>query len=144
MTETIDTARVADILEIKTLNAKYNYAVDDADGKAWAACFTKSGVFNALIEGQRPRGPEELAAFVKLCNEPFGKMHHLTTNEIITFEGDTARQKAYLQFFVVKDGKTEGSICVYHDWLEREDGAWKYSRRDVEYKVKFTEFVQPS
>jgi uncharacterized protein (TIGR02246 family) len=142
MTEIIDAARVADILEIQALNARYNYAVDDADGKAWAACFTKRGVFNALIEGQQPCGPEELAAFVTLCNATFGRMHHLTTNEIITFDGDTARQKAYLQFFAVKDSKAEGNICVYHDWLEREDGAWKYSRRDVEYKVKFAEFIQ--
>ncbi|UNK40936.1 nuclear transport factor 2 family protein (plasmid) [Shinella sp. H4-D48] len=144
MTETFDKARLADILEIKALNAKYNYAVDDADGEKWASCFTKTGVFNALIEGQRPCGPQELAAFVGLCNETFGMMHHLTTNEIISFDGATARQKVYLQFFAVKDGKTEGSICVYQDWLEQVDGAWKYSRRDVEYKVKFTEFAQPT
>ena len=144
MTETTSVARAADVQEIKTLNAKYNYAVDEADGKAWAACFTKTGVFNALIEGQRPKGPAELEAFVKICNDAFGKMHHLTTNEVIDFDGNTARQKAYLQFFCVKDGKAEGSICVYHDWLELEDGAWKFSRRDVEYKVKFTEFTQAS
>ncbi|NTH22949.1 nuclear transport factor 2 family protein [Agrobacterium rhizogenes] len=144
MITTVERTRTADIQEIKQLNSKYNFAVDDADGAAWAACFTRNGVFNALIEGERPQGPAELEAFVKTCNDAFGKMHHLTTNEIITFDGDTARQKAYLQFFNIKDGKVEGSICVYYDWLEREDGAWKYSRRDVEFKVKFTELKQAS
>ncbi|WP_017761239.1 nuclear transport factor 2 family protein [Pseudacidovorax intermedius] len=133
-----DPSRVASILEIQALNAQYNFAVDEADGDAWAACFTTSGVFNALLEGERPVGTEELKKFVTTVNHAFGQMHHLTTNEIISFEGDgKARQKCYLQFFYKKDGQLEGTLCVYDDWLEIENGAWKFSRRDVLPKAKF-------
>jgi ketosteroid isomerase-like protein len=142
MTTAIEKIRTADVQEIKTLNSSYNYAIDEADGKAWVACFTRNGVFNGIVEGERPRGAEELATFFKTSQDVFGEMHHLTTNEIITFDGDTARQKAYLQFFSKKNGKVEGSICVYQDWLELEDGTWKYSRRDVEFKVKFSEYSE--
>ena len=115
MTTAIEKIHTADVQAIKTLNASYNYAIDESDGKAWVACFTRKGVFNGIVKGEHPRGAEELAIFFKTSNNVFGEMHHLTTNEIITFDGDTARQKAYLQFFSKNNGKVEGSICVYQD-----------------------------
>lgn len=128
----------SDIQEIKALNATYNFAMDDGDPDAWAGCFTKNGAFNALMEGQKPVGTEALKAFVGVCRANFGQMYHLTTNEIITIDGDKATQKCYLQFFVKKDGLLEGYICVYDDLIEREDGKWKFARRDVTAKDKFT------
>jgi ketosteroid isomerase-like protein len=130
---------VDDILEIKDLNARYNFAVDERDPEAWAATFTSTGVFHALLEGETPTGTAELRTFVHTVNEAFGTMHHFTTNEIITINGDTAVQKCYLLFFYEKDGHSEGSICVYTDTLEREDGAWKYSDRKVDLKTKVTD-----
>ncbi len=141
---TTNETRIADIQAIKRLNASYNFAIDDADAEAWAACFTADGVFNALIEGEKPRGTAALQRFVKTVTDAFGQMHHFTTNEIIDFDigGDTARQKCYLQFFYKKNGRIEGAICVYEDWLARENGGWKYSRRDVALKNKFVEFTE--
>lgn len=135
-------AQLADILAIKRLNATYNFAIDEGDADAWAGCFTADGLFNALIEGEKPRGTAALKAFVATVTAAFGQMHHFTTNEIIDISGDTARQKCHLQFFYKKAGKIEGAICVYDDWLQREDGAWKYARRDVILKNKFVEFVE--
>lgn len=135
---TASLSSTAAIQEIKELNARYNFAVDECAPDAWAACFTADGVFNALLEGEKPKGTEQLKRFALTVNAAFGQMHHLTTNEIITLDGDTARQKCYLLFFYKKDGVLEGTICTYEDWLERENGAWKYSRRDVFAKAKFT------
>lgn len=126
------------VLQIKELNARYNFAVDEGDADCWAACFTRNGTFNALIEGQKPVGTAELKAFVKVVTDAFGEMHHLTTNEVITVEGNTARQKCYLMFYFKINGTLEGHICVYNDWLQYEDGTWKYNRRDVHAKNKFT------
>ena len=138
--ESISTlSRLAWIQEIKELNAKYNFAVDNCDADAWASCFTSDGVFNALLEGEKPRGTDQLRNFVHTVNDAFGKMNHLTTNELITFDRETARQKCYLLFFYKKGGQLEGNICVYEDELQRENGAWKYSRRDVEVKAKFAD-----
>ena len=131
--------RLAWIQEIKELNARYNFAVDECDADAWAGCFTADGVFNALLEGERPRGTAQLRAFVRTVNDAFGQMNHLTTNELITFDGETAKQKCYLLFFSKKGGQLEGNICVYDDDLARENGAWKYCRRNVEVKAKFAD-----
>lgn len=138
MTTTVSSTHVADVLEIKELNARYNFAVDERDNAAWAGCFTRDGVFHALLEGHTPTGTQQLSDFVDIVNDAFGAMHHLTTNEIIEITGDTATQKCYLLFFARKDGHLDGSICVYDDALTREDGAWKYSSRKVDYKAPFT------
>lgn len=136
--------RLAWTQEIKELNSKYNFAVDECNADAWANCFTADGVFNALLEGEKPCGTDQLKKFVLTVNAAFGKMNHLTTNELITFEGETAIQKCYLLFFYKKDGQLEGSICVYDDALERENGVWKYSRRNVEVKAKFADIKDES
>jgi ketosteroid isomerase-like protein len=127
-----------DIQEIKALNAKYNFSIDEGNAEAWAGCFTTDGAFNAAIEGETPKGTEQLKAFVPTGIATFGTMYHLTTNEIISVDGENARQKCYLQFFTKKDGAIDGYICVYDDWLKRENGAWKYSRRDVISKDRFS------
>ena len=138
------TNTIEDILEIKELNARYNFAVDERDAEAWAATFTTTGVFHALLPGETPKGTAELQTFVSTVNEAFGKMHHLTTNELITVDGDTATQKCYLLFFYETDDASEGSICVYDDKLEREDGEWKYSERKVYLKTKVTGTHEPN
>jgi hypothetical protein len=127
-----------DIQEIKALNAKYNFSIDEGNATAWASCFTADGDFNAAIDGARPKGTEQLKAFIRVGIATFGTMYHLTTNEIISVDGENARQKCYLQFFTKKDGAIDGYICVYDDWLKRENGVWKYSRRDVITKDKFS------
>jgi ketosteroid isomerase-like protein len=127
-----------DIQKIKALNAKYNFSLDEGNAKAWASCFTADGAFSATIDGAKPEGAEQLEAFVPTCTATFGTMYHLTTNEIISVDGENARQKCYLQFFTKKDGALDGYICVYDDWLKRENGDWKYSRREVATKNKFT------
>jgi uncharacterized protein (TIGR02246 family) len=107
----------SDIQEIKALNAKYNFSLDEGDADGWARCFTADGTFNAALGGTKLKGTEQLKAFVPTCTAAFGTMYHLTTNEIISIDGENARQKCYLQFFAKKDGALDGYICVYDDWL---------------------------
>jgi uncharacterized protein (TIGR02246 family) len=133
-------SRVGDILEIQALNARYNFSVDASDADAWADCFTRDGVFHALIEGHTPCGTEALRKFVPIVSAAFGQMNHLTTNELIAFDGeDAATQKCYLQFFTRKGGRLEGYICIYSDVLAREDGRWRYQDRKVAIQTKFAD-----
>jgi hypothetical protein len=39
----------SDIQEIKALNAKYNFSLDEGDADGWARCFTADGTFNAAL-----------------------------------------------------------------------------------------------
>jgi 4-carboxymuconolactone decarboxylase len=123
---------------VSTVDAKYNFAIDEGNAEEWASCFPADGAFNAAIEGEQPRGTEQLKAFVPTGTTTFGTMYHFTTNEIISADGENARQKCYLQFFSKRDGAINGYICVYDDWLKRENGAWKYNRRDVISKDQFS------
>ncbi|MFJ5162380.1 nuclear transport factor 2 family protein [Pantoea sp. NPDC088449] len=135
---------IADKIEIKELNAKYNFSVDEYYAESWADCSTKDGVFNALLPGRAPRGRDALIKFVDVVVEAFGKMHHLTINEIILLGGNEAQQKCYLQFIYNKNGAIQGGICIYNDWLEKENSKWKYSRRDVVYKTKSVDIPDKS
>ncbi|MDV6262191.1 nuclear transport factor 2 family protein [Rhodococcoides yunnanense] len=96
---------VEDVHAIQELNARYNFAVDETDGAAWADCFTATGVFNALLPGQTLTGTEELIDFMPIVTEAFGRMQHLTTYEIITVSGNETTQKCYLLFFGARDGR---------------------------------------
>ena len=64
----------SDIQEIKALNAKYNFSIDEGNAESWASCFTTDGAFNAAIEGETPKGTEQLRAFVPTGIATFGTM----------------------------------------------------------------------
>ncbi|NWJ73080.1 nuclear transport factor 2 family protein [Pseudonocardia sp. ICBG1122] len=140
----ISTDTLADLEEIRALNARYNFAVDQGTPEEWAATFSTDGVFHALIEGQTPKGHAELAAFVPLCRDTFDPMRHLTMNEVVSVSGDTATQTCYLLFFANTAGTVSGTVCVYTDELVREDGAWRYRDRKVAPVMPFTSFAPPA
>ncbi len=144
ITDTSSPSLVESIEEIRALRARYNYAVDEGTPEEWAATFSKDGVFHALIPGQTPRGHAELAAFVPLCRATFGAMRHLTMNELIEVDGDTATQTAYLLFIAENNGVVDGTVCVFEDELVREDGAWKFADRKVRPAMPFTKLVAPA
>lgn len=68
-------------------------------------------------------------------------MRHLTMNELIEVDGDTATRTAYLLFFAENNGVVDGTVCVYEDQLVFEDGAWKFADRKVRPAMPFTKLV---
>lgn len=124
----VELSRLADRIAINELTARYNQAADDADEAAYTACWVADGVLESPGLGSF-RGPDELAAVAKGLGP---STVHLTTDSIITIDGDTAQQRCRLllcrktadhaEFSVVSTGR-------YEDSLVRTPAGWRFARR---------------
>jgi uncharacterized protein (TIGR02246 family) len=120
-----------DQLAIQGLAARYNFAVDSGDGEAFAATFVEGGVLNlgaALIEG-RPALQEFAEHFPSTRRSP----RHVSTNLVIDGDGDQATLQAYVVICAVSGDPAAPTIVAmgtYDDLLSKEDGTWRFVRRN--------------
>ncbi len=122
--QSIMTTRMEDLEEIRTLMARYCFAIDSKNAAAFADLFTEDGVFDLKfvppIEGR-----EALRAFVPSI--PDGA-HHFTANEIIELDGDQAVVRAYV--LVVNEAPAGiGTVGEYDDVVSRTPDGWRFARR---------------
>ena len=91
----LDAARLADRVEISELLSRYCSMVDDKriDVETVAATFTPDGRYVAP-HGIADVGPEAIAASKASSFSHFRATHHVTSDHIIDFDGDTARLRA--------------------------------------------------
>ena len=119
-----------DVLAIQNLAARYNFAVDDGDGEAFAACWTPDGVFD--LGGTVMTGREALGAFAAEVPKRLQKPRHIASNFVIDGDGDKATLRAYVRVFVL-DGEPATAVLRtqgrYSDTLERSDGQWLFATR---------------
>ena len=117
-----------DRLDILDLLGRYNYAIDDCNGDAWAACFTEDRVFsspNGTVTGHE--------ALRKFADEyPSGTLHY-TSNHVITGDGDHAQMRCYLQFVSAPpDKKPAVRFCGrYEDVLVKTADGWRFKSRAI-------------
>jgi len=113
-----------DLEEIRHLLARYCFAIDARDAETWAGLFTDDGVFHYAL-GDPLTGREELRSFVSMVPDD---RHHLTMNEIIEIDGDTATVKAYA--LVTKETPPViSAVGDYDDTLTRTAEGWRFARR---------------
>jgi ketosteroid isomerase-like protein len=120
-----------DQLEILDLAARYSHATDQQDAEALADTFTDDGIFQ--IAGMEPR--QGRAAHIAATNAPRPDglvMRHFISNPVIDGEGDAATMKLYVEVKNLAAGGTPMLVGRYFDELRREDGVWKFARRNVE------------
>lgn len=119
----------ADKLEILDLIARYNHAVDSGDGPAYADTYTDDGVF------QYPRGRAEgrqgLIDLVQAIADHIPGVRHWSGNWIIEGDGDHATMRCYLLNEVTAGRPQIISTGIYHDTLQRVNGAWKFKQRTI-------------
>lgn len=115
-----------DIVQIQQLYAAYNFAVDDGDGKAFAAVFTADGT---LLAGPDPvSGSEALSTFA--AGVGGSGMRHIANNIVLEGDGNTARGRAYLQLVRSGDGGTMLAMTGrYEDELVKGPDGWAFSER---------------
>jgi uncharacterized protein (TIGR02246 family) len=121
--ETVDMPSLAEDRDaIRDLFARYCLYVDTGADEEWAATFTEDGEF---MTGQDTLvGREALKSFA--ASLPAGVLHHMTMNETIQVDGDTATCQASV--FVT----TKGTVVTTGrslDELRRVDGSWRIARR---------------
>jgi uncharacterized protein (TIGR02246 family) len=113
-----------DLEEIRTLLARYCFAIDSLDADAWADLFTEDGVFHYAL-GEPLVGREALRQFVSMVP---GDRHHLTMNELIEVDGDNATVRAYA--LVTKESPPViSAVGEYEDMLRRTADGWRFARR---------------
>jgi len=128
------------------LMGDYPRALDARDWAAYAALFTKDGT---LIMGSAKRtGPAAIQEFFTTqrfaappapeasspCPAPPGapRFMHVVNNLTLQIKGDTATDQAYWQTILTRDCKSVVAAAGhYEDVLKREDGHWKFFKRQI-------------
>jgi SnoaL-like domain len=126
--------RLDDIEEIRTLLTNYGRFLDAHDFKSYGQLFAKDGEWIGGFGSVT--GPDAVEAFmVKNIGTP-GKpssTYHLLTNFIIDVHGDTAT--AWSRWNYVTPGADKKPAIAqgghYEDTLVRENGHWKFRRREA-------------
>ncbi|MBV8084296.1 MAG: nuclear transport factor 2 family protein [Chloroflexi bacterium] len=115
--------------QIRTLISRYCWAVDMADGDAYAATFAPDGIFERS-SGRVVQGREQLRDIPgTLSGEP-GARQHWVTNLVLEGDGERAAGKAYVMVFRLENGQLVHTLSgSYDDELVKLDGQWLFSRR---------------
>lgn len=122
----------ADRARIVELTARYNHAFDRGDIEAYTACFTDDGVME-IEGGPRYQGRDGLADMAR--GTPPGAIMHVTTDAVVTVDGDRATQDVTLLVVGLPTEANRGSRLTmsgsYADELVRTADGWRFARRRV-------------
>lgn len=126
--------RLEDMEEIRTLLLDYGRFLDSRDLPAYSRLFAKDGEWVGGFGSAR--GPEEILAFMQknLGTGPnSGNTFHILSNFEIVVDRDSATAWSRWTFITAgADGKpTISQAGRYDDILVREDGHWRFKRREA-------------
>jgi 3-phenylpropionate/cinnamic acid dioxygenase small subunit len=115
----------------------FAYCVDDKRWREWADCFTSTATVTFPFAGHQ--GHDGLAEWGEHALAPFATTHHLSSNLVITLDGDTAEVRSkVLAAHVLNDRDTGTHFDIagtYHRRLVRLDAGWRIQslRLDIAY-----------
>jgi len=121
-----DLQTLVDIEAIRKITAQYNRATDEGRLEDWLACWTPDGWFGRSNTTRKYVGREGLTELNR-GNEVSAR--HVTTDNEIDVDGDTATQICYLMFLDRENGFLPAMFGTYHDRLVRVDGRWLFAER---------------
>jgi 3-phenylpropionate/cinnamic acid dioxygenase small subunit len=130
------------------LMGDYPRALDSNDWAAYSALFAKDGTLimgggatkltgPAAIQeyfSSRPTPGAAASAAPSACPVPPGghRGEHVVNNLTLQIHGDTATDQAYWQTILTRDCKSVvAGAGHYEDVLKREDGRWKFFKREI-------------
>lgn len=141
---------------IEDLAARYLFALDFRDAKAYSETFTEEGILDygmgevkgrkaifELIDGLHKRAREEAAKDTSGLRPAAGR--HNISNMVIKVDGNTARMVAY--WFHHGNDTPERSSSVtsyghYVDELVKANGNWLFSKRKI-YNEQVDDWAAP-
>ncbi|MBM4186697.1 MAG: nuclear transport factor 2 family protein [Gemmatimonadetes bacterium] len=132
---TSPTLSAADLAEIQSLYARYNWALDEGDAEGWASTFTTDGVFAIEDQGAAgiSAGHDAIVKFAHGFRASIGKhVKHWNTNLELTPTATGARGRVYL--ILVDFGTKPASIATsatYADELVKSAQGWRFTKRAV-------------
>ncbi len=130
------TGPLEDRIAIRELHETYADAGFRGDMQQWLDCFIDDCTW--VTPYGEMKGKEQFKA---TWDQIFGNLAALgffTVMGAIEVDGDSATDRAYIrEVFNAKDGSIQKLVGSYTDQLVRENGAWKFKRR--EYAVLISE-----
>jgi hypothetical protein len=125
---------IQDWAQINELLARYCWAVDEADGQAYAALWTEDGELSGIAPVPL-KGPAALAGMADGIRGT--GMRHLYSNLICEYV-DAARERVRARFYnyVARYGEAPGPVgmAVCHAEFVRQTGGWKLKTNNVDIK----------
>jgi uncharacterized protein (TIGR02246 family) len=128
--------RLEDREAIRRLFLDYRRALDGKDFRAYADLFARDGEF--IAGTMRAKGPDAIFELVDgmvgtLLTAQGGDDVHLVANEIIDLDGDRGTATVTWVYILRDEGDVPqlAKIGHYADVLTREDGRWKFLRREA-------------
>jgi uncharacterized protein (TIGR02246 family) len=123
---------------IRALWADYGRTLDARDFTAFSQLFARDAEFVGG-PGSPARGPAAIGAFLEKAigtNYPDskGRNFHLYFNESIELHGDTGTGVSKGGFVMTTADNSKADfllLATYRDQFVREDGKWKFKRREV-------------
>jgi uncharacterized protein (TIGR02246 family) len=131
--------RLEDVIEIQRLLIDYGNTLDGRDSAGFAALFAREGEWVAPPNFNL-KGPAEIKAVIDRMfgNVPPSARAHYIGNMTIAVDGDRATAQAR---FILVEPIADGSPRIrlsghYEDDLVREDGRWRFLRRNLVHDLK--------
>lgn len=120
----------ADHLAIERLYARYNHAIRERDGVAWADCFTHDAVFSNR-QGSTT-GRDALIAYGTAFSTAVDARYWID-NLVLEATSDGAAGTCYLVIWHVGGGQPPRMSLtgVYTDRLVKQDGEWLFASRYI-------------
>jgi hypothetical protein len=123
--------RIEDRLALEDLNVRYFIASDDSNTATIAATFAEDAEFYAsgVLCGRTRDG---IVRFIAEKRGTMGLSVHALQSAVFEFaDDDHASGIVSIQLDVVQDGKAYTGALRYCDEYVRDDGAWRFKRRDM-------------
>ena len=123
---------------IRTLWSEYGRTLDARDFAAFSQLFARDAEFVGG-PGSPAKGPAAIGAFLEKAigaNYPNskGRNFHLYFNESVDLRGDEGTGLSKGGFVMASSDNSKADfllLATYRDQLLREDGRWKFKRREV-------------
>ncbi len=121
---------------IEALQARYMFAMDWRNAEAYRDTFAEDG---ALVSAAGEEEGDAIGSFLR-ARAPDGgdqrpaRTRHSIANVVLDIDGDRARGRAYWVAVSNADDAREArldSYGHYEDELVRENGAWRFARREI-------------
>jgi ketosteroid isomerase-like protein len=126
---------------IRRTLSEYCQLLDDGRFDEWADIFATDATFVPL--GHLVTGRDAIRSWAyETFPDIDGIGRHLTINPIVDVDGESAVAKSdVLMLRPSPDGPRAVLVGEYHDTLVREDGRWRFARREV--IVRLQEWLAP-
>jgi len=129
------TGPLEDRIAIRELHETYADAGFRGDMEQWLGCFAEDCTW--VTPYGEMRGKDQLRATWDQIFSNLAALGFFTVMGAIEVDGDTATDRAYIrEVFNAKDGSIEKLVGSYTDQLVRQNGQWKFVRREYAVLIR--------